>query len=326
MDYNVTIITQQIDKSSAKVEFFPEGFSVYRIPPSVIPKTGTIWKWLWLLFHINLIWNADIIHFHDFDVFIKWYFPYRFIFIRKKYFITFHGYEGFPLRYKHILFRKIAEKLTHGNICVGGFIKRWYRTKPDAVYYAAVDQEIGPVKSVDGDDIVFIGRLEKDTEIMNYLESLKLFYSETGSSACFRIVGDGSLKTKVLEFLDTNKIPYEFHGLQKEPLEFIKKAKVVLASSYLSILESMSLGKIVIAYYSNNLKRDYLKCFLAGSSSFFIIDDVKKAAKKIESVYLHPEKFMDMRKDVAELAKELTWEKVTGKYVSLYNKFENNEN
>ena len=323
--YNVSIVTINHDNSQNR-ESFQEGFTVYRIPPSIIPKTGIFWKWMWLLFHINIIWNADIIHFHDFDVLIKWFFPFRFMFPRKKYYITFHGFEGFPIRYKHIFYRKISEMLTHGNICVGEFIKRWYRTKPDIIYYAGVDKNESAGSLVPGNSILFLGRLEKDTEIMNYLEALKIYYSTTQSKTIFKIVGDGSLKNKVLEFLDSNKIPYEFFGFQKEPNEYIRKAKAVLTSSYLSITESLAYGKIVIAFYSNNLKRDYLKCFPDNESLFFIVDDIKKAAKKIENVISQPDKFAEMSKKGVEYTKELTWSKVADKYISLYRKHNNNEN
>jgi len=324
--YSIDIVTQKTDKTSSEFEEFPEGFRVHRIPPSKIPKTGIFWKWIWFLFHIKLIWNADIIHFHDFDVLIKWFFPYRFLFFRKKYYITFHGYEGFPLRYKHIFYRKIAEKITHGNICVGEFIKRWYRTKPDIIYYAAVYPPAENISSVIGDDILFIGRLEKDTEIMNYLEALKLFYENSNSKSCFKIVGDGSLREKAAAFLKENNIPHKFYGMQKNPNEFIKNARVVLASSYLSMLEAMSYGKVVIAFYSNNIKRDYLTSFPDYDYSFIVMEDVARTAKKIESVYLHTEKYDSMRQSAIITAKELTWSKVAAKYISLYNKNRDNEN
>jgi glycosyltransferase involved in cell wall biosynthesis len=322
--HNVSIITQKLDES-VNQEFFKEGFTVYRIPPSIIPKTGTFWKWVWLLFHFKLIWKADIIHFHDFDVLIKWFLPFRFLFFRKKYYITFHGYEGFPLRYRYILFRKLSEELTHGNICVGEFIKRWYRTKPDIIYYAAVDVNNTTEVSSAEDYILFIGRLEKDTEVMNYLESLKLYYSATHNRTILKIVGDGSLKSKALDFLNKNNIPYEFCGFQQEPEKYIKRAKVVLTSSYLSIAESLAFGKIIIAFYSNNLKRDYLKCFPENDSLFFIMDDFNKTAKKIESIISQPGDFEEMSIAGMEYAKELSWSKVADKYISLYNKH-NNEN
>jgi L-malate glycosyltransferase len=324
--YDVDIVTQQFDKANPVMEHFSEGFNVYRIPPSMIPKTGTLRKWLWLLKHIKLIWNADIIHFHDFDVMIKWFFPFRFIFLRKKYYITFHGYEGFPVKFKYIFFRKLAHQLTDGNICVGEYIKRWYRTKPDIVYYGAAEINGNDLTECRQEDIVFLGRLEKDTEIMNYLEALKIFYSNVSIKPVFKIVGDGSLKKDVLEFLDKNNIPYQFCGLQENPNQYIKNAKIVLTSSYLSIFESLICGKIALAFYSNNLKRDYLKCFPNSDALFLITEDTHTAAKKIEDVCVNPEKFDEMSFAGRIYASEQTWSKVADKYISLYKKTGNDEN
>ena len=323
--FDVDIITQQPDEKVDSLSKFDEGFKVYRIPRSKIPKTGLIWRWIWLLLHLKLVWKADIIHFYDFDVLIKWFLPFRFIFLRKKYFITFHGYEGFPLRYRHILYRKIAEKITHGNICVGEFIKRWYRTKPDIIYYAAVHQSLVEAPKQAGKDIVFIGRLEKDTDLMNYLEAVNLFYKKTGCDAPFKILGSGLLKNKMTEYLKTNNIPYEYLGSEPNPEKYLKNARVVLASSYLSILESLALGKIVIAFYSNNLKRDYLKSFPGSDKAFFVTESIKETASLLSSVYSNPEKYNDMITSGLDLAKELTWDRVADKYISLYKKNGHNE-
>ena len=320
LGFNVKIITQNIDNKSKNFEIFPEGFSVYRIPSIKIPKTGILQKWIWLIFHINLIAKSHIIHFHDYTPFVKWFLPFRFIFLKKKYFITFHGYEGFPIKFKHIFYRRLAEKLTNGNICVGEFIKRWYRTNPDKIYFAAVDYTEDS-NDYSEKDIFFYGRLEKDTDITFYIQAIKLLQKKLDNKICFKIIGDGSLRKSVLNFLDENKINYEFLGFQENPTQFLKNAKIVLTSSYLSILESLSLGKIVISFYSNNLKRDYLKSFPGADSIFYVYEDPKFVASRIEDIIRNSHKYEHLKVEGKNLAKEMSWAKVAEKYVALYNKY-----
>ena len=97
-------------------------------------KKFYIWQWLWQ--NRAVIEKADIIHAHDVAF---WYFPFRFLYPRKRFYVTFHGWEGkFPVPWKNKLVRKISEKLAWGNICVGDFIEKWYGTKPNAVTYGGV--------------------------------------------------------------------------------------------------------------------------------------------------------------------------------------------
>ena len=89
-----------------------------------------------IIHKINLR-KYDIIHIHD--VFF-WYLPLRLLYPRKKVFITFHGYETqFPPSRSAIWQRRLAAKLTSGNICVGDYIGKWYGIKPTLVTYGATD-------------------------------------------------------------------------------------------------------------------------------------------------------------------------------------------
>ena len=105
-----------------------------RIHTSERLKKFIIWKWLFI--NRKLIEKADVIHCHD--VFF-WFLPFRFLYPKKPVFTTFHGYETkFPPSYKAILMRKISEKLSFGNICIGDYIKKWYGTKPDFITYGGI--------------------------------------------------------------------------------------------------------------------------------------------------------------------------------------------
>lgn len=110
---------------------------IYRIKINTSEKLKKFIIWGWLYKNRELIKKADIIHCHD--VFY-WYLPFRFLYPQKAVFTTFHGYEThFPPSKRAILIRKISEKLSWGNICIGDFIKKWYGTKPDFVTYGGVN-------------------------------------------------------------------------------------------------------------------------------------------------------------------------------------------
>src|SRR3989338_7205104 len=111
------------------------GISITRLNfgPSGFLKKFRIWMTLWK--NRSLIEQADIIHCHD--VFI-WYFPFRFLYTRKKVFTTFHGYEGvYPPSKKSIFIRQLSNRLSRGSINIGHFIEKWYGTKADIVLYGA---------------------------------------------------------------------------------------------------------------------------------------------------------------------------------------------
>ena len=179
--YKVTVIaekpqiTHSLDKhsssSSAKATGSVAGIHYVKIDACKDNwfKKFRIWKELWR--YRRLIRESDIVHCHD--VFF-WYLPFRFIFPTKKVFTTFHGYEGNKIPGKKAVFmHKLAEKLSRGNICVGYFLKKWYGTKATFVIYGAVDLNKFKAKN-SKNEAVFVGRLEKETGIMKYLEALRI--------------------------------------------------------------------------------------------------------------------------------------------------------
>ena len=97
-------------------------------------KKFRIWWWMWK--NRQIIREADVVHAHDVGF---WYWPFRFLFWKKPFYITFHGYEGYPPTKKQILIRKINEFLAWKNICIGAYLAKWYGTKPDYISYGAVE-------------------------------------------------------------------------------------------------------------------------------------------------------------------------------------------
>lgn len=311
MGHSVTVITETYNTAyhsnseSARMTGEIDGIRIVRLDGG---KEG-FWKkvriWLWLWQHRRLILEADIVHAHD--VFF-WYLPFRFLYPNKPAYTTFHGYETkFPPSKKAILWRKLSEKLSWGNVCVGEFIAKWYGTTPTYVTYGGV--EILPIhtnnpinKSMKKSlKIVLMGRLEEDIGIRLYLQAIRKIKVTRDVDVTF--LGDGSFKKSAQEFGTVTTFNEKFLG----------QADVVFASSYLSMLSAMAAKKPVVAVYTNPLKKDYLA--MAPFSKFI---SVVNSADKIVAEVKNLDKTKEKVEKAYAWAKAQTWEKVVETYLQLW--------
>jgi len=306
--HKITIVTEQDSLNAKQRELF-EGIEVFRIPNlrNGKLKKFKIWKWLWD--NYELMDNADIVHCHD--VFF-WYLPFRFMFPFKKVFTTFHGYEDFPLKKKSIIIRKISEKLSNGNICIGDFIKKWYGTNPNFVSYGGVkipDEKLQKKIKIKKSSAVFIGRLDEQTGIKMYAEAYEIIKKKVPDFELI-VIGDGSYK---------NKIPkgIKVLGFKKNPEDYLKEYNFAFVSRYLSILEAMAAKKLIFAVYDNPIKGDYLK--LAPFSKYIVISDsASELADKVQ-YYLKNQKAKEkMIEGAYAWVKNHTWSEMTNTYLNLW--------
>lgn len=91
--------------------------------------------------------------------------------------------------------------------------------------------------------IVFIGRLEKDTGLLKFLEWLK----SKNQKADF--IGDGKLRESCEKFGTV----YGFI----DPKPFLKRASICVPSGYLSYIEAKQVGCKIMVFPDNPLKSDY---------------------------------------------------------------------
>jgi len=286
-----------------------EGIKVYRMPIGKDNwfKKFRSWSWLWK--NRKLIKEADVIHCHD--VFF-WYLPFRFLFPTKPVYTTFHGHEmKFPPAKKAILVRKMSEKLSWGNICVGKYLQKWYGTKPTLVTDGAiVARKESHVKKIQGKiKIVFLGRLEPDTGIPTYLQMLSILKSkhrDFSLEAC----GDGNLREDVEQY-------GRVHGFVNNVSHFITQADFVFASSQLSIMEALLGKRIVFAAYDNELKKDLLS--LAHFGKWIIMsDDPSYLADQFTVVMKNPSAYNTQIEDAHQWVKTQTWRGLADLYIQLW--------
>jgi glycosyltransferase involved in cell wall biosynthesis len=300
--------TKQSGTESAKATGGKDGIKILRIDPGRDNwfKKFRVWKELWSI--KSVLRDADIIHCHD--VFY-WYLPFRLMYPTKKVFITFHGYEGnntpgIKAKNSH----KIAEKLTKGNICIGEFLKKWYGTKPTIISYGATDSTRISKEKSDSRNILFLGRLEEETGIMEYLKAIKILGKDFKYD--LRILGDGSLKKKAEVFCKVNELNVKFYGFVDDIVRHLDKSNIVFVSRYLGILEALASKNLIFSVYNNEIKKDYLK--MTPFKNFIYIN---KDAEGIANNLL--EKIDQKKIDSGyEWAKKQTWEELTKKYLKLW--------
>jgi len=299
---------------SARLTGKVAGIEIYRINPGTNEwlKKFRIWKQLWK--HKKILATADIIHCHD--VFF-WYLPFRFLYPNKKVFTTFHGYEGNKIpKIKAIFMHKLTERLSRGNICVGDVLTKWYSTLPTFITYGAVDKTLiaqGAKFLKPTKDVIFIGRLEEETGIMEYLKALNLL-KERKINLILDVFGDGVLMSEAKEYAKANSLNVNFKGFIPDVTDFIKDYRYVFTSRYLGILEAMALQKPVFAVYNNEIKKDYLQ--MAPFAKYISITGEAALIANAVASYIE-KKNLEVPRAYLWVKSE-TWEKMVNLYLRLW--------
>lgn len=312
--HSVSVVTEELSTKDIPKHESINSIEVYRIPVGRNDwlRKFRIWGEIWKL--RNLIKTSNIVHCHD--VFF-WYLPFRFLYLTKKVFTTFHGYESFPLKSKDIAMRKIAEKLSMGNICIGHFMKKWYGTKPTHTAYGGVDaldiknHPFGKLRTKikNGNGVLFVGRLDEQTGILTYVDAVKLIRKKNPYFK-FEIIGDGKFRQEI-------ERDFKVLGFQKNPEKYFLKYNFAFVSRYLSILEAMAAKRLVFAAYDNPLKEDYLR--MAPFSKYIIIfSSPSELVSKISFYIDNPKEKEKIIESAYSWVKKCTWEEMTNIYLKLW--------
>ena len=240
------------------------------------------WGYLWQ--RRELFGWAEVVHVHDVFWWIvpmllimwinKYYKSYNNYKNRGRLFVTFHGWEGrWPPSWSAVWQKKLAAWLSNGTMGVGNFYQKWYGVKPDRVVWGVLDPKIakyaklgenrergpykGPTLPRQGRTFAFFGRLEKVNGIEIMLDAMRYIKVRpwrTSRSDLFRciFVGDGNYREEAEK---VGKVT----GMLEEPWRYLADVDIVIASSYLAILEASGMRKRIIAVANNPLKRDYLE-------------------------------------------------------------------
>lgn len=309
--HKVVVVTERHDET-LKLKEKINNIEIWRIPKLQENWFKKFKIWMWLFKSQNLMKNADIIHCHD--VFF-WYLPFRFLYFRKPVFTTFHGYETKnPPARKSIFIRKISEKLSKGNICVGDFIKKWYGTKANYVMYggvvANIKNQISKINNKSNKlQIVFVGRLEEDNGVGVYIESVKSLKKQ-GIKFDFFVCGDGAFRKEAEKY---GKVL----GFTQDVKKYIALADIVFSSSYLSMLEGMIMKRLVFAAYATKVKKDYLK-ISPFKKYIIIVSSAQSLVGHIINYRNKPKQYDKQLEKAFNWAKENSWDSVVASYLKLW--------
>lgn len=306
--HSVTVIAERVGDGTAYEEVV-HGISVYRIDAGQEGKAKKLRIWKELLRLQDHIKDADVVHCHD--VFF-WYLPFRFLYPQKPVYTTFHGYESYPIAKNAIRIRKLSERLSWGNICIGDFISKWYGTQPTYVSYGGVS--LPPITSrekVKTDSAIFYGRLTLQTGIDAYVKAVEIV-KKNKRTFTLLVIGDGEYKKKL-------KKDIKVYGFQNNPEKYFQTYRFAFVSGYLSMLEAFAAKRLVFAVYDNPLKEDYLR--MTPYANFISIEkDYNKLAEKVLYYIDHPEEEKILIQKAYEWVKQQEWENVVNVYLQLWKK------
>jgi len=306
--YKITIITEDtISKNSSLLEkdYQLSGVEVFRIPTVGEDwfKKIRIWKWIWA--NKDIFIKADLTHCHD--VFY-WYLPIALLYPLKPVYTTFHGYEGYPIKFKAIIYRKIFEIMSNKTICVGGFMKKWYHANPTKVIYGAVNLSKSTMKAKKN-TAIFIGRLDEHTGIETYVKSVKLIRKKIPDFT-LTVYGSGPLEKSITG--DGIILMGEDPNADKE----ITKFEYAFVSRYLTILEAMASRRLVVAVYDNPIKKDYL--LMTPYKDWIITSDKSEGLARIIFNKLGSKPKIVMIEKSHDWIQNQTWNNLAREYLDLW--------
>lgn len=309
--HHITVITEISDQTSSTESVIStiDGIDVVSCPfgPRGFAKKIRIWWQMWKL--RQYILQADVIHCHD--VFF-WYLPFSFLFPWVRVFTTFHGYEGIvPPHWQAVFVRRISNYLSQGSIHIGNYIQKWYGTQADVTLYGGVEHGLVQQHTRKRTcTIVLVGRLADDIGCTTYAQIFDTLKT-LGFSYELEICGDGPMRG-VMETYGT------VHGMVDDVDTYLKKADIVCASSYLTIIEALSYGKQIVSVYENELKKDYL--IDSPFQRWLVIgNDAKDMAQTIMRMHRNTYVLPDSDK-LNHYLDGITWDKIAHIYEELWKK------
>jgi glycosyltransferase involved in cell wall biosynthesis len=313
LGHQVLVITPRFDVA-LEVETLDDT-RIRRMPRYRRAKIRVLQAGMWLWRYRREIKSSQAFHFHDADMFRLCYLPLSVLFPAVPAYITFHGYEGFPIPQQAIRIRRQIASQVRGSIAIGcgSLFDKWYGTHSNFVIPGGVDLPAPSSKPITH-DAVFVGRLSEDTGIREYLQALVVLKQKHKIDITLQVCGDGPLRNELVRQSQEDHLAIQWHGFVADPEDFIERSRLAFVTGYLSVLEAMVRRKPVFSIYSDPFRKDYLS-FIPVASEMHICGTEVEMAQSVADYLRDPQVNLER---TYEWASHQTWDHVARTYLALY--------
>ncbi len=287
---------------------------ILRLPFKWDRNPFLIFRWAWS--KRKLISSYDIVHVHDAVPFLMWALPLLLFRPMKPIFMTFHGYEADPIPLRFVILRKIVSFLAKRSICIGNFIEQLYGIECDEISIGAVNSfDVSAQKNTRA---VYVGRIEEDTGIVEYIEAISILKRKYGYNMELVVCGQGTLVDDIQSFAIKKQVELSYLGIINDIISELDTSYVCFAAGYLSILESFSVGTPVIGIAKSNLRYEYLKSVKLMGGPISIQRDSESIAEYIFNLRKNTELYDKLVDDGRKFASQNSWYNLKSVYERLW--------
>ena len=129
---------------------------------------------------------------------------------------------------------------------------------PNRIDTAKIQKELDKYDADLVYDLIYIGRLEEVKNPIKFLNVVKTIQTfKKNIKAC--MIGDGHLRSKCLEKIKIDHLNVDMLGFQENPLEYLKKSKIVVMTSIseglpMVSLEALAANKPIVSTPTDGMK------------------------------------------------------------------------
>ncbi|MCH7871414.1 MAG: glycosyltransferase [Planctomycetes bacterium] len=213
-------------------------------------------------------------------------------------------------------------RLVAGVVHDGEFIGRWLGLTPDI----CPDQGLTPtadelafVPEPPPTSAAYIGRIEPDSGIQIYIDAVEILAGNMKRQFHLDVYGDGSLLPSLRKRVDRADLPVTFHGRVANAQDRVVEACFAFIDGRMAIQEAMARRRLVLAGYTDPLKRDYVAGELF-SPHIVTVSNGAELADQVAYYIDHPDKRHALIERAYLHARTLTWPRTAEAYTSLWAK------
>ncbi len=314
--HNVTIVTET---PASREDRSNEAYTVERFQVPVVRPITRLFYWREMWRRRRIFRRADALHFHDYTPFIHWYLPLALIIRRPRYGITFHGFEGFPIKLRHKFLRTLCIPFMDVVFGVGNYLKKYYGHRFDAFYIGAPVTHVEETEVHMTWDFFFAGRLEPDTGIFECASAIAQAASGLRRQVTMCCAGEGSLK-EAIRSLGNECCHISTPGNIANPAGEYRQSRFVVATGFLAIFDAFASGAPALIPALTPIKRDYLASIPGIGSMAFIAGDRLQLAQVVSDLLDNPDRVEEKVRTARKFANALSWDNIASMYIDAYEK------